>query len=85
MKELKADRPHPPTHRQIPRTDYPSLFFAAPSKADPLISTAARQKFDFDLGRMEGRYQVHYLPVLRSIKSLTVCHSFLRKLIRLFA
>ncbi len=57
--ELKADRPHPCdysihrhylTHRQTPWTDNDSsLLIAAHGKAEPLISTAARQKFDFDL------------------------------------
>ncbi len=52
--ELKADRQHPCnylTHRQTPWTDnYSSLLFAdALGKAEPLISTAARQKFDLDL------------------------------------
>ncbi len=49
---LKADRPHPrdnSTHRQSPWTDNDSsLLFAALSEAEPLISTAARQKFDLD-------------------------------------
>ena len=51
--KLKADRPHPrdySTHRQTPRTDNDSsLLFAALGKAEPLISTATRQKFDPDL------------------------------------
>ncbi len=51
--QLKADRPHPhdySTHRQIPWTDNDSsLLFSALDKAEPLISTATRQKFDFDL------------------------------------
>ncbi len=50
---LKADRPHPrdkSTHRQIPRTDNDSsLLFVALGKAEPLISTAARQRLDLDL------------------------------------
>ncbi len=50
---IKADRPHPrnySTRRHIPRTDNDSsLLFAALGKAEPLISTATRQKFDFDL------------------------------------
>ncbi len=50
---LKADRPHPRdylTHRQTPWTDNDSsLLFAALGKAEPLISTAAHQKFDLDL------------------------------------
>ncbi len=50
---LKADRPHPcdkSTHRQIPRTDNDStLLFVALGKAEPLISTAACQRFDLDL------------------------------------
>ncbi len=49
--KLKADRPHPrdySTHRQTPRTDNDSsLLFPALGKAEPLISTAVRQKFDF--------------------------------------
>ncbi len=57
--KLKADRPHPrdylthrhySTHRQTPWTDNDSsLLFAALGKAEPLISIAARQKFEFDL------------------------------------
>ncbi len=73
--KLKADRPHPrdySTHRQRPWTDNDSsLLFSALGKAEPLISTAARQKFNFIkvVGqtvqpdwRTDGRYQVHYLP-----------------------
>ncbi len=51
--KLKADRPHPrdnSTHRQTRWTDNESsLLFAALGIAEPLISTAARQKFDLDL------------------------------------
>ena len=50
---LKADRPHPrdkSTHRQIPRSDNDSsLLFVSLGKAEPLISTAACQRFDLDL------------------------------------
>ncbi len=50
---LKADRPHPrnySTHRHIPSADYvSSLPLVALGKAEPLISTAGRQKFDLDL------------------------------------
>ncbi len=53
INKLKADRPHPrdkSTHRQTPRTDNDfSLLFVALGKAEPLISTAARQRFDLDL------------------------------------
>ncbi len=53
MAKLKADRPHPrdySTHRQTPWTDNDSsLLFAALGKAEPLISTDTRQKFDLDL------------------------------------
>ena len=49
---LKADRPHPcdySTHRQTTWTDNDSsLLFSALGKAEPLISTASRQKFGFD-------------------------------------
>ncbi len=51
--QLKADRPPPrdySTHRQTSRTDNDSsLLFAALGKAEPLISTAARRKFDLEL------------------------------------
>ena len=50
ISKLKADRPHPrdySTCRQTPLTDNDSsLLFAALGKAEPLISTATRQKFD---------------------------------------
>ncbi len=51
--KLKADQLHPhdySTHRQTPWTDNDfSLLFAALSKAEPLISTAARQKLTLTL------------------------------------
>ncbi len=51
--ELKADRLHPrdySTHKQTPWTNNDSsLLFAALCKAEPLISTTVRQKFDLDL------------------------------------
>ncbi len=49
---IKSDRPHPrdySPHRQTPWTDNDSLLFAALGKAEPLISTATRQKFDLEL------------------------------------
>ncbi len=53
QKVIKADPQHLhdySTHRQTPLTDHDSsLLFAALGKAKPLISTAAHQKFSFDL------------------------------------
>ncbi len=50
---LKADRPPPHDyliHRQTTWTDNDvSVLFSALGKAEPLISTAAHQKFDLDL------------------------------------
>ncbi len=57
--QLKADQPHPHDHQHTP-TDYrhtdkhlrlavTPIALAALGKAEPLISTAARQKFDLDL------------------------------------
>ena len=48
--QIKSSARDYSTHRQIPRTDnHPTLLFATLGKAEPLISTAARQKFDLDL------------------------------------
>ena len=83
--ELKVDRPHPcnySTHRQTPWTDNEScLLCAALGKAEPLISTAARRKFDQteELGQTDGQTGGRTLPSVlspcfakatRSIKTL---------------
>ncbi len=42
------------------------MLFAALGKAEPLISTAVRQKFESADGWTDGRYKAHYLPALLS-------------------
>ena len=76
IKKLKANRNRPhlrdkSTHRKIPRTDNDSsLLFVALGKAEPLVPTAARQKFGIESAdkHTDGRTDRRTLPSALSLR-----------------